>query len=388
MKSKKGAVSLFVVVFASLLFSIIAISFVSMMNEDRRRSTDYELSQSAYDSALAGVEDAKRVIAACYESGDRGSPACLAMVNDDECQTIKNSGVVVGGAIAEDGEVKLQTSSGEGQDINQAYTCVKISQQTPDYLTNLTSDNDSVTIPLRGVESPAKVQIQWQRQVDSGATGSDSVAFDDSLCPAENETDLCNKEDWANMPAMLRAQFLTPDMSSGSFNLDDLGEDRSGGFAMLRPVQAGVELADVQVSANRAVSNSGIYHSPEAVNCDINNEQYICSAILDVSSLNTIPSDSQASFLRLTSIYRGADIRVVLLDSSDNIIEFNEAQIMVDSTGRANDSFRRVEARVAPEEVSTAIPRYAVDLGGSLCKDFTIIDETNAEYPGGEGCRP
>ncbi|MEK7621311.1 MAG: hypothetical protein AAB395_03060, partial [Patescibacteria group bacterium] len=57
---QSGVASIFIVVFFTLLISIIVISFVTIVSQDQRQSINSDLSNSAYDSAQAGVEDAKR----------------------------------------------------------------------------------------------------------------------------------------------------------------------------------------------------------------------------------------------------------------------------------------------------------------------------------------
>ena len=57
-KTKKGATSIYIVAFTTMVLSILTISFVRIMVSEAQQTSNYDLSQSAYDSALAGIEDA------------------------------------------------------------------------------------------------------------------------------------------------------------------------------------------------------------------------------------------------------------------------------------------------------------------------------------------
>ena len=63
-KTRKGATSMIVIIFFTLLAGILVLSFVSIMVMNISESTNFNLSQSAYDSALAGIEDAKVMLLA------------------------------------------------------------------------------------------------------------------------------------------------------------------------------------------------------------------------------------------------------------------------------------------------------------------------------------
>ena len=58
-KFKKGAASFYVVAFSTLILVVIAASFATVVISEVIRGSNDDLSQSAYDAALAGVEDAR-----------------------------------------------------------------------------------------------------------------------------------------------------------------------------------------------------------------------------------------------------------------------------------------------------------------------------------------
>ena len=84
-KTRKGATSMIVIIFFTLLAGILVLSFVSIMVMNISESTNFILSQSAYDSALAGIEDAKVMLLeynTCTARGDTTSSQCKKVVEE------------------------------------------------------------------------------------------------------------------------------------------------------------------------------------------------------------------------------------------------------------------------------------------------------------------
>ena len=84
---------------------------------------------------------------------------------------------------------------------------------------------------------------------------------------------------------------------------------------------------------------------PHSITCsgNISAGGYACSAEIILPS--TIGGGNRNAFIRLSSIYNGSSYSVELNNSS-GIVNFDGVQPAIDSTGRANDIFRRVESRV------------------------------------------
>ena len=89
------------------------------------------------------------------------------------------------------------------------------------------------------------------------------------------------------------------------------------------------------------------------------------------------------AFLRITSIYNDTDIRLSFDNIGDGTIKFDGVQPKVDSTGRAGDVYRRVSSRISSSS-NINYPEYAVDITGSLCKDFSV---TNQGVPSALTCK-
>lgn len=356
---ERGVTSLFVVIFAALLLSIITVSFIAMMVREQQRSTDDEQSQAAYDSALAGVEDGKRVMAACRSGVVQ---ACNA-IQSKECTTVIDAGIQG----ETNGEVVIQSSSlGDGSELNQAYTCVVVNGDTPDYLAEVASDS-SVIIPLRGTSPFSQVTISWHT-TDDGSTSSPETGGSIALPQLAA---------WpANRPALLRAQLMQ--YSDGALDLTDLDSGPNGHTLYLYP-QTLVGGASFGLDARRV---GGL--QPEAVQCTNGSfplSGYACQTTLTLPGAIT----DRVGYLRLTSLYTGTHLQVQLKSGAGTPVDFDNVQPMIDATGRANDLFRRVEARV---EMAGPFPypRATVDITNNFCKTFSVSD-TAAGYSTGS-CDP
>ena len=100
----------------------------------------------------------------------------------------------------------------------------------------------------------------------------------------------------------------------------------------------------------------------------------MCSVRATLS--RTLPANSDVAYLRLTALYRPSSVQIQLFNAGGQPVDFNGVQFTVDSTGRANDLFRRVENRLTVAPSDFPYPDGAVELGGSLCKDFWVASNT------------
>lgn len=382
-KNERGVTALITVIFSALLLSVITVSFIAVMVKEQEQASDDEISQSAYDSAMAGVEDAKRVIMACRANGGTGA-ACDA-INNQQCNTVAAAGVT-GNPTDMETLIQSSTTLNGGAALNQAYTCVKIAMNTPDYtLTNTeVAPGVSQVVPLKGVSSFNTVKIEWQLDSDSnGAVVPLSTVGRCSTLPTT--LDLCNTSQWGSYPALIRLQAITP---NASFMLSDLDKKTATATTFLYPTSLNnsVDLTLTDRFAEGNGENGVLANAPSRATCAGGLATYKCSSLVKLP--RSVDAGSSVSFLRLTAFYRNASVRLSLYSDSTPV-DFNGVQPGVDSTGRAGDIFRRVYARLSLADQSS-YPEYAVELNdGALCKNFSITtNPANASDINGSSCTP
>ena len=367
---QSGAVSLFAVIFGAMLLTIVTIGFMRLMIMDQRQSSNNDLSQSAYDAALAGVEDAKRVVRAAQTGNIQAVGGLNGPIN---CNMVAASGVV-GGSIS--GDTIIQTGTGAGKRFDQAYTCVKITMKSQDFIYKSIEDKSQL-IPLRATSSFNKISIEWYRRDDESNLGSANAVNTEISTTGE----LPARNSWhSNTPQLMRVQLINP---GPTFNLSTL--DTTGVTSFFRPNvlrsdvagQDGTAVSSKTSDRPRATDGNEHNNGTNIVSCSKTfkfSGEYSCKAVIDVDE---IAAGGETAFLRLTSIYKGGSVKVSLQKTDGTIVNFDGVQPIVDSTGRASNLFRRVEARLQIGD-DFAYPDNAIELKNSLCKDFSVSGRGSA----------
>ncbi len=371
---ERGAVSIFIVLFTSLLVVVVTTSFVQIMLRNQQQASNNDLSQSAYDSAMAGVEDAKRALVRLKECGDTVSPECdnlrAALVNNinpKDCDVL-----AAAGATFTNNEVTVGAPA-----LNQAYTCVTVQVKTPSYEGELKDQLPNVIPLISDVDSNEITHVRISWLIDGNIDGSAVAVPLGQDLPAYGS--------WpANMPPIMRAQLIQFN-GNAPINLDNFSNtgNQNATTLFLYPSIASESLN----FTNDGRRTPGAGNQPRQVRCepDFDDVIYACSTTI---ALPTMPPGTQReAYLQLAAIYNKAptNYKVELCRSlacpPENIINFDNVQPIVDSTGRASDLFRRVRARVSvtPSGTQQQFPEAALLVDGNVCKDFQITNNAG-EY--------
>jgi hypothetical protein len=372
---ERGGVSIFIVVFTALMVSVVTVSFTQIMIKVQQQATTNDLSQSAYDAAMAGVEDAKRALVGLREC--ENTTGCdangIRAKLDRGCQSLDGLGVTFN-----NGEVKV----GNDPLLNQAYTCVKVQLETDGYTSSM-DDQQPIVIPLKAVDGYDHVRISWftsddfrkMKEVHEDVTDT-GPRMPTSLASGLPQGTSGDNDAWPySAPALVRAQLIQ--FPKGAINLDFLDRNFQSGartlflypsFSMSGP-SAFTFASDSRDSPN----------VPWMTNCRPDfTKGYACQADITIPNTPSVNSANREAYLEIETYYQPfTTINVEMLDgSSVTPVKFDAVQPQVDSTGRASDLFRRIKANVTLRNngIPYQFPDAALSIDGNLCKTFFVTN--------------
>lgn len=430
-KFKRGAASFYIVAFSTLILVVIATGFATVILSEVSRTANDDLSQSAYDSALAGIEDAKVAYSnyrRCKESGATARAPQTASstitcgeiiwwVENDTNET--NRCAMVGHILGkikknEQGEVVIggvQRSSGTKETTtNQAYTCAIINTTTKDYRTTLGDTKKVQTLRAAMGTGPTnaakKIKIGWY----SVAKFSTDVTLGNYAVFSGGKVIFPKLNSNITAPPIVEVQIT---QTAQNFRLEDF--DRMENNRTDRATLYLVPTYNVTYSRSSGDNFIGIYNGSanviSAANVAKTNDhsvmnkaflpycnpsdktrEFYCNVEIELPDV--IPDRVNGSVARSNSTFTisvslpyqrpNTDFSIELCDNSgcnspvlnnalqnttsndSNVKKISNVQIALDSTGRANDLYRRVESRLETADTSFGAdyPYYALEVLG------------------------
>ena len=372
---KKGAASFYIVAISTLILVIVVASFATLIVSQMERTSNADLSQSAYDAAMAGVEDAKLAYlnyrnckAAGYTAAssvtdeslsDDKDKACsyiLYYMNHPDCDMVTR---MLGRTV----NTTEGTAVDEGvrNNMQQYYTCVKINNQPLDQTKNLQPYETAVFKPVFASGSASeikKIKVRWGGNSKLSVTilqAPSGFNFDDFTFPSlDGDT-----ETGTNLGTVF--------LASG-----DDGSDES------------VSEDAVMKSNDKTVTH--IYGSEKIENkvhsAKCNDEE--CVATISLPNLYGGGNGNRANGLfeiAIMSFDSGSNneepVSISYLKDDDEPVSI-ENQFVVDSTGRANDLYKRVKVTLDAEGQGDLVIGGPLILGDDgLEKNFSVTTEWN-----------
>jgi hypothetical protein len=383
---QRGGVSIFIVIFTSLIVTVITTGFVQLMVQNQQQASNNDLSQSAYDAAMAGVEDAKRLLVTLDRCERAGNNLCVNEIKDaidkNECDTTSVRGIAT--PQGDSGEYMVGEPAS-----NQAYTCVKIDPDGPSVNEKLLADNGSEVFKLSSRQAFDVIKISWFTREDLEDITGDKSATATEPSATLGRLPAASSDEWGSQsPPLLRAQLIQ--FKKGSLDVNQFNNNGTSNArtAFLYPQLSGSDnIKDYFISDSRR--NTSTSSAPKFVRCSNSNE-YICSAFLRIPRPEGVSEANLAAereaYLQLSALYTNTSFKIELYNSAGGLsqVPFNNAQPTVDSTGRAADLFRRVKAKVSVKSPELSQPEAALYVNEDVCKNFYVTD-TTSEF--GTECR-
>lgn len=376
-KTRRGITSFYIVIFVTTLLLIIAMGFLRIMVSESTRTTNNDLSNSAYDAALAGVEDAKialieyhKCIDQGFKADKNGTETCQQViyymeegVNSESCDVVSNVLVRNGTRDENNGSevIVRETDNHEStsDEMVQAYTCVKISEDLDDYRSSVNSNNRVRVVPIRTDDYADINMIEFSWSPQSGNVSGEHIVGLDIFQTDET-------------------------FSIGELSLNSgVGTDHA---ELILSPSGGTGWTAIS-SSDVLQQSSKSDHAPISVACG-NSGEFKCQARVAIPKTYRGGKRSEATFfLRVESIYgKAIDFSVKLCTGNNpsngdgckdnNTRRFVGVQAQIDSTGRANELFRRLDTRVELVDVNFPYPEFTFQLEGSedpaVSKNFWV----------------
>lgn len=418
--SKKGVASFYIVAVATLILVVIAAAFATLIINETTRTSNDDLSQSAYDSAMAGVEDAKLAVAnyrrckmngetAQQPTGTGGAITCPEIMywaqQKEDCYMVgKILGRVGKDATAENTPkgVFISETNDNKNKLDQAYTCTFFNTSLDDYRADLSSGTPQKVIKAE-LDTHAKeidaIKVSWYSNPEGAKLNYANFDYekDRVVFPSANNNG-------ASVPPTISVELIqtAPQFTMSQFESSPRGEGMTNrGTVYLVPTDKdprypGVAHENYEYYNNKLPadvfvnSNNKIWiNKPYLVKCGENpTDEFVCSATINLP--NPIHGErSDETFMVVVSLpYERpeTDISVRFCTEKDCseasgsggsvYAGLKDVQIEIDSTGRANDLFRRVVTRLDTSDSGSAAYLFdAIQLlgtGTTLQKDMTV----------------
>ena len=326
-RDQRGLASFIVVFILMLVLTMILLGFSKIIRREQQQVLDRTLSNRAFYAAESGIN----VVTEKIRNGT---------VSD------KTDCGVGGGVTAADLQIDPDTSA------NTVVTCLTVDTTPSDLVYSSAPANRAFVAPFTANSTVGSINFRWENPAAGSATAYPCASF--ASPPAAG---------WNCGAAMLRIDIVP---IKNSVTRPSLINDMFTVFMM--PTAGGGG------SVNYASGTAGKGVQALA-KCTANDTVPDCT--LTVQNLGAAGA-SQYS-LRIMSMYQPASITIKPSDLAGGDLSLADSQVIIDSTGRAQDVVKRIRVRKGLH--NSIVPNFSVQAADSLCKRMVVGSGTvSASY--------
>ncbi len=335
-----------------LVLSLTTVGFAQLMRREQRSALDKQLSRQAYYAAETGINDAAKAINAGFAVAKTG----CKQYSDADISALPDSSKA-GAAFLKNSAVSGQTAT--------SYPCLTI-DPNPKFLQYDSVNTDQSKAVQFGGADPTDPTIP--RNIYSLLISWEDNPTSDSYRGTGLKT-FTPSGQWTYAP-VLRVG-LTP-LAAGSIDRNSLINSTMAAF--LYPDQAGsaqTTFANYNQYSAGSYSGKGFaggIFSGLNGNCNKDSHPRRCNVL--ITGLN-----QTHYLLDMRSIYKPSAVTVTAYDSNNVQLRLSNAQVVIDSTGKAQDVLRRVQARI-PAHNTYDRPDFSLETTGNICKQLQLAPDT------------
>lgn len=337
--NERGMVSIMVTMILMIVMSLIVIGFAQVSRRNQRVTLDRQLSTQAFYAAESGVNDARNILNQALKDGRQ--------LSSKKSCTDTGTGNFYGG-------LTPNISAGV------SYSCLLV-DVSPKQLSFDDISTKGTIIPLitENGNNLSSVKLAWQPKTGAAAPNAN--------CPVGIDREFSPTADWDCNYGVLRVDLVPV---SGSRSADQYGTDSKTYFVM--PFRSG----GVSPVAN---TSSRTFGAPcTAAGCEVT-----------INGLNT-----NQYYMRVSSVYLDHSLKVTATDTNNAPAELIGSQVVVDSTGKAQDVLRRIQVHmpITGSGSYNQLPDNALQSTDSVCKRYSVMQDyfSNGSEVAGDNayCQP
>ncbi len=338
--NQDGMAAIVITTVLMIVISLIVISFTQSIRNEQRQALDNQLSTQAFYAAESGINLAKaKLSTAITNSTDINKKKCgkSDATNDSK----------IGSETVIQSELDIDLAG-----TDSTVTCLLVSNEVPAvYFESV--DTDAKITKLEAVNGQPITSVTFKWWANGTESGSPTCATSPSF-----------GENWTCRAPLLRADIVP--FNSASINRGTLQADQFTSFFYPHDAAAGTafNLSDARGAQIGRVLNTKCVNNASTGKSE-------CTA--------TVNTSSNQLAVRVMGLYKQASIEISITTGA-GVTSIKDAQYIIDSTARAVDVVRRVQARVSTRSISSENFALNIDAGNpsslGVCKRYKIIANT------------
>ena len=339
--------SILVTMILMVVISLIVLGFAQVARRNQREALDNQLTNQAYYAAETGVNDYSKVIKTYLTTHTTNQD--MSQISQTTCKSSSNYF-----------SANMSFSNVLSTSPDVQYTCVLVNA-SPTSLLYSSVGSTSIIIPINASSPISKLKISWQ-------TTNANLLYPANYCPSSaNITQFPVASNWKCGLGIVRIDIVP---TNGSLSLPGLQASTMTAFLVpTAPNSNGTGTVSYRGSpASNQYNNLANQGAITAATC--NNTNGCTETVTDLNDTSY--------YVRLSTVYETASIQIFGYNSSSpaSALPLTGAQILIDSTGKAQDILRRIQVRI-PVNATAGSSTFdaAIQTAQSLCKHFQT-------YPG------